>query len=104
MGRIPIYLWDDSEWLPYKDTNISVTEFGFSGQMRHLGDVGNAVHKLLQDKATIKKFLDKVHAVRYYYTYEGVLDQIDQFLSDPFGPQGGYFRCVQLPHTDHRKR
>lgn len=30
-GRIPVYLYDDSSWLPYEGTNISLTHFGLAG-------------------------------------------------------------------------
>ncbi len=28
IGRIPIYMYDDIAWLPYKGTNISLENFG----------------------------------------------------------------------------
>jgi hypothetical protein len=47
-------------------------------------------------------FLEKLKAVeevRPLYTYAGTLEQIELFIKDPLGPNGGYLRCVRHPKT-----
>jgi hypothetical protein len=59
------------------------------------------VHVLANiSSAELNHKLDEVKRVRYYFTYAGVLDQIDRFLSDPFGTHGGELRCTIHPRTE----
>ena len=44
--------------------------------------------------------LEALQAVRYYFTYPGVMHQISDFLQDPFGPNGGYLRCTLHPKAE----
>ena len=43
--------------------------------------------------------LKMVREAAPYYTLEGVLAQIELFLKDPLGPNGGYLRCERVPST-----
>ena len=59
-----------------------------SNQMgRVLSVVGAATNQTLDLK------MQKVKAARHLYTYAGLLDQIEKWFRDPFGPRGGYLRC-----------
>lgn len=103
IGRIPVYLYDDNEWLPYGDSNISVKSFGFS--FVNTTDICAATKSLqsLPEEAFTER-LGRVAAVREHYTYAGVIRQMERFFQDPLGPTGGDLSCVQVPITDHRKR
>jgi hypothetical protein len=46
--------------------------------------------------------LEKVKIIREHYTYKGVLKQIEKFLYDPLGPEGGQLKCAKVPDKDHR--
>ena len=99
MGRIPVYMYDDVKWLPYQNTNISFSTFGFIGRMDYVRwlytQLIHANSSQFEDK------MEQVRRVRPYYTYEGVLQQIDLFFRDPLGPHGGYLRCERVPERDH---
>ena len=41
--RIPVYIYDDHPWLPYEGTNLSISSFGFSGQMGRLQQTAKAL-------------------------------------------------------------
>jgi len=50
-----------------------------------------------------------VKDVRHFYTYEGIMEQIDHFITDPFdvkdrgtqkGVAGNYLRCTKHPRTE----
>ena len=43
--------------------------------------------------------MKRVRAARELYTYAGLLEQIEKWFRDPFGPRGGFLRC----HIKDRK-
>mmetsp|Transcript_1173 Transcript_1173/g.1542 ORF Transcript_1173/g.1542 Transcript_1173/m.1542 type:complete len:98 (-) Transcript_1173:180-473(-) len=92
-------MYDDHSWLPYGQSNISVTAFSFSGRMQQLYRVVDSVLRV--NSSQLKERLDQVKKARKFYTYEGVLQQIDLFFRDPLGPNGGYLRCQRVPDRDH---
>ena len=106
MGRIPVYLYDDFEWLPYRGTNISLVfgnskpNFGFSYRTMDSRQAANLATELISLRGkplSLNQMLAAVKAAREYYTYAGVLTQIELFLKDPFGDSGGYLTCTSLP-------
>ena len=50
---------------------------------------------------TVQSMLDQTLIVREHYTYQGVINQINKFILDPLGPQGGQLRCTTVPKKDH---
>ena len=99
MGRLPVYIYDDVKWLPYENTNISLATFGFIGRYRSLGFVFNEMMEV--NSSEFERRMQQVRRVRQYYTYQGVIQQIDAFIRDPLGPSGGYLRCQRVPGKDH---
>ena len=103
MGRIPAYLYDDIPWIPYEHSNISITNFGFLGKFHQFSAMATNILNLLKHPSKLKEKLEQIRLSRYYYTYKGVLEQIELFLRDPLGPDGGYLQCpTTLPQHDHR--
>lgn len=102
MGRIPAFLYDDHPWVPYRGTNIDIDTYGFIGgktaSMDNLTELVHEMANITQDEYNIK--LHQLDAVRYYFTYAGIMHQINEFLQDPFGPNGGYLRCTVHPKTE----
>ena len=105
MGRIPVFLYDDIPWIPYDGTNISAQTYGFTGGIRASGihtDIRTTIITIAN--ITEVEYQQKIQAlrnVRKYFTYEGVFEQFEAFLRDPFGPEeGGQLRCIQHPHSD----
>jgi hypothetical protein len=102
LGRIPVYVYDDYEWLPYLKSNISFAakQYGFSINGFSRPQVDSLAQQIVSNKDKpfhMKEMVDNVKSVRYYYTYAGVLEQIRLFIQDPFGPTGGYLTCSALP-------
>lgn len=99
MGRIPVFLYDDIAWIPYFGTNASILNFGFlsSNSTSRLQELVHHLYHL--DEAHYRGKLEALKQVRHLYTYEGVLDQMEQFFRDPLGPQGGHLRCIKHPKT-----
>jgi hypothetical protein len=42
---------------------------------------------------TLYKKMATISKSRYLYTYKGLLNEIEKWIIDPFGPKGGYLRC-----------
>ena len=99
MGRIPVYIFDDVKWLPYQNTNISFSTFGFIGRMDYMRRL--YMQLIHANSSQFNDLMEQVRRVRPFYTYEGVLQQIDLFFRDPLGPHGGYLRCERVPERDH---
>ena len=45
----------------------------------------------------IQNKLALIKEIRYYYTYEGVLNQLESFFQSPFNYDTNYLRCNGLP-------
>lgn len=102
MGRIPVFLYNDLPWIAYQGSNISIETYGFSAGLTSThNDLKEMVH-VLKNITTEDYNRKLVHLknVRQYFTYAGVFHQLDEFLRDPFGPNGGHLRCVKHPHTE----
>ena len=79
-------------------TNISVETYGFIGG--HMRDLIPQVFRVIAMNDTeYRRKMEKLKEVRHYFTYEGVVEQISKFVKDPFGPDGGYLRCIKFPQT-----
>lgn len=102
MGRIPVFLYNDYPWIPYLGTNISISTYGFVGGLTpfkdHMKRIANRLHNVSAEE--LAERLKNLEAVRYYFTYPGVMHQILQFFKDPFGPEGGYLRCTLHPKSE----
>ena len=102
IGRIPVYMFDDVLWLPYIGTNASVESFGFSSG-RPFRDVVQRMSQCLRNDQDFYKRLTQIKAIRKYYTYDGVIEQIELFIQDPFGKSSllGQCPCQSRPTRDH---
>jgi len=111
MGRVPVFLWDDVPWIPYAGTSIRIETFGL--QQKEKPRYTNLAKRmeLLKNKrhAEYKALEHGVKSVRHFYTYDGVMQQIERFIADPFdmrgkgsktGLEGNYSRCATHPHSE----
>ena len=96
MGFLPVYVWDDFEWLPYQGTAADLTRFGFSVR---LGTFRTRILEVMAafQPAEIARRRALVRSLRSsHFTYEGVLDQISRLLSyGTTGPVGSDLRCLR---------
>lgn len=100
-GRVPVYMYDDYEWVPYQGSFEGFDKYGLIGRMNEAQKTVDAMIKM-SDEA-YKKLIEHVKTIRHLYTYRGAIEQIELFFSDPFGDGGGYLRCaVHQPKKDHR--
>lgn len=117
-GRVPFYVWDDIEWLPYRglwesgqigvsaryDEVENFTGSGALMQHCHAGEATDASKCLLAEQA-IKKMRAGVRRFRRLFTYAGVLDEIQSFAKS--AGTASRLRCEPLgprPNTDYFKQ
>ena len=73
MGVIPIYIWDDIEWLPYKD-DINYDKFSISINFSELDSLENTLLNI--DEETYNSMLSEYEKVKHYFTLEGMTNYI----------------------------
>jgi hypothetical protein len=73
LGTIPVYIWDDIEWLPYKDT-IDYSKFCVS---IHVNDLPR-LEELLKaiDETSYNNMLEEYNKIKHMFTYEGMYTYI----------------------------
>lgn len=102
MGRVPVFLYNDLHWIPYYGSNASIDLYGFvAGSTATENTLKEMVHSL--KNLTSEQYqakLDGLRHVRSHFTYEGMFHQMELFLKDPFGPEGGDLRCTKHPRTE----
>ena len=76
LGRIPIYIYDDKPWIPYE--SLFRKKIGFVATNTN---VGILLHKLQNESIQIRE--NTIRKYRSYFTYEGVMKQIELFMKDP---------------------
>jgi hypothetical protein len=104
MGRIPVFLYDDVPWIPYEGSDIDVHTFGFAGGLVPYGNhtiIDKTIEKISKlSRAEYQQKMEALKNVRRFYTYQGVFEQFEKFLVDPFGAKGGCLRCIDHPRTE----
>lgn len=104
MGRIPFFVYDDIPWIPYEGTDLSIHTYGFSGGFSSvcnhtkIEDTVQLITKMTNE--TYYSKIDHLIKIRKYFTYAGLFEEIDMFLQDPFGPDGGHLRCIKHPRNE----
>ena len=75
LGTIPIYIWDDIEWLPYKDV-LDYTNFSISLHISKLDELESIMESIINSEkynemlAEIKKInTDKIFGLDYMCSY-----------------------------------
>lgn len=102
MGRIPVFIYNDHPWIPYTGTDLDIRNYGYVARKSATVDT---IPALLQQLAAatdeeIQQKQSALHKVRWYFTYPGIIYEIELFLLDPFGPYGGHLRCATHPVTE----
>jgi hypothetical protein len=73
LDRIPVYFWDDKEWLPYKE-HLDYSQFAVS---IHISQINNTyeILKNISDE-TYSNMLRELQRVRHWFTLEGMSEYI----------------------------
>jgi hypothetical protein len=69
LGCIPVYIWDDIEWLPYKEL-LDYSKFSVSVRHDSLGSLHNTLKSISEE--TYVKMLEELDRVSKWFTLEGM--------------------------------
>jgi len=75
LNTIPVYFWDDIEWLPYKDV-LNYSTFSISIQEKDIHNTYEILISISDEKYA--SMLEELKKVRHYFT----LDGMSQYLSN----------------------
>ena len=73
LDTIPVYLWDDVEWLPYKDI-LDYSTFAISISQRDLPQLYDRLRSISDD--TYQRMKQELLRVRQHFTLEGMAEYI----------------------------
>jgi hypothetical protein len=73
LDTIPVYIWDDIEWLPYKDI-LDYSKFSVSIQEKDIGKMVEILKSISDEKYL--SMLEEIKRVRHYFTLEGMSEYI----------------------------
>ena len=98
MGLIPVYLWDDHEWAPYRGSPAYVGSFGFSMHIDQLGDFANRTLRELARDPNYLNIPERTVAMKKvresHYTVNGLMEQIKFFVQ---GDAKSDLACQRFP-------
>lgn len=73
LDTIPVYFWDDKEWLPYKE-HIDYSKFAVSIHISQITDTYEILKNISDE--TYLSMLRELHRVRHWFTLEGMSEYI----------------------------
>lgn len=79
MDIIPVYFWNDMEWLPYKEL-LDYSKFSISIHNKDIDKLENKLRGISEEE--YNKMLEELRRVRYYFTLEGMSEYIMKKISE----------------------
>jgi hypothetical protein len=73
LDTVPVYVWDDIEWLPYKD-ELDYTKFSISVHKDDIPKLSNILKSISNE--TYQSMVEEIKRVRHYFTLEGMSEYI----------------------------
>ena len=77
LNVIPVYFWDDIEWLPYKDI-LDYSKFSISIQEKDIHNTYSILKSISNEKYV--NMLEELRNVRHYFTLEGMSKYISNIV------------------------
>jgi hypothetical protein len=77
LGVVPVYFWDDIEWLPYKD-KIDYSKFSVSIHEHDISRTSEILKSITNEK--YQAMLEEMDKVRHYFTLEGMSEYILDYV------------------------
>jgi hypothetical protein len=78
LGTVPVYFWDDVEWLPYKDV-LDYSKFAVSIREADIQKTADALKSISAEQ--YHRMQVEIERVRHYFTLEGMSEYIIQRCS-----------------------
>lgn len=79
LGSIPIYIWDDIEWLPYKD-KIDYNKFCISIHISQIDTLEQLLHSI--DEVKYNQMLEEYETVKHMFAYEYMYNYIMEHVNN----------------------
>jgi hypothetical protein len=73
LDRVPVYFWDDKEWLPYKE-HLDYSKFSISIHISQIVDTYEILKNISDE--TYLNMLTELRRVRHWFTLEGMSEYI----------------------------
>ena len=73
LDTVPVYFWDDIEWLPYKDI-LDYTKFSVSIEEKDMSRVYDILKSISNERYL--SMVNELKKVRHYFTLEGMSEYI----------------------------
>ena len=73
LDRIPVYIWDDKEWLPYKE-HLDYSKFAVSIHISQIDKIYEIL-KNISDETYLNMLMELRH-IRHWFTLEGMSEYI----------------------------
>ena len=73
LDTVPVYLWDDTEWLPYKDI-LDYSKFSVSIHKTNIDKTAQILKSISHERYL--SMLEELKRVRHYFTLEGMSEYI----------------------------
>lgn len=73
LGTIPIYLWNDIEWLPFKN-QIDYNKCCISLHISQLGELEQILHSITENQYV--QMFEYYHTIKHFFTLEGMSNEI----------------------------
>lgn len=73
LGTIPIYVWNDRNWLPFQDV-ISYSKFSIVLHVSQMGVLEEKLNTITQEK--YEQMLQEYEEIKHYFTLEGMSEEI----------------------------
>jgi hypothetical protein len=77
LGCIPVYIWDDIEWLPYKDV-LDYSSFAVSINIKDVGTLYDRLSSISDEK--YESMCCELRRVQSYFTLEYMMKYITDFI------------------------
>ena len=78
LDTIPVYFWDDIEWLPYKEI-LDYSKFSVSIKDNDISKTNDILKSISTEKYL--SMLDELKKVRHYFSLEGMSEYIVKKIS-----------------------
>jgi hypothetical protein len=79
LDTIPVYVWDDIEWLPYKEI-LDYSTFAVSIQKKDIKNLYDILQSISDEK--YRSMVENLKQVKHYFTLEGMTEYIIQRIRD----------------------
>jgi len=73
LDTVPVYIWDDEEWLPYKD-QLDYSTFSISIHQSSIPELYNILQSVSEE--TYRSMVSRIKEVRHWFTLEGMCEYI----------------------------